>query len=225
MTRLPSAGAPKPEAGFVTFHTLVLDRPEHVPDVVDLVTGEVSERLRHSRGFRSSRIHVSADGRTVITRTLWQGAADHRAAQPPDGAAGGPPSPAGHPAVRTATVFLGRPSPGITGPALGQPPGVVAVATRHLRDPACFPLLMDLLVNGGDWKRHHRGFISATPNLGTDGTTFVNYPMWSDEESYQAWMADPRLSHGQQEIARLEAAPPEYVLCTVTDQIGPPGPR
>ncbi|MFD9322378.1 antibiotic biosynthesis monooxygenase family protein [Streptomyces sp. NPDC060053] len=206
--------APEPEAGLVTFDVLVADGAETVPALVARITDDTTLRLRHSPGFLSSRVHVSADGRSVITRSLWRSEQDHREALRTAEPADGRRSPA-----PTTTAFRGRPAPAISGPALGRPPEVVAVATRHLRHPDCFPLLMDLLEDSAEWKRHHRGFISATPHLGLDGTTFVNYPMWADEDSYRAWMADPRISEGQEEIARLEAAEPEYLLCTVAAHI------
>ncbi|WP_051858587.1 antibiotic biosynthesis monooxygenase family protein [Streptomyces cellulosae] len=210
---------PAHEPGFVTFDTLTAEQPETADALVDAIVAEAAGRLRHSPGFLSSRVHVSPDRRTVVHRALWRGAADHHAAFPDGGDAGVSTALTNRPGVRTATAFRGSPAPGINGPQFGRQPGWVAVATRHLRDRDSFDALTGLLASSGEWKRHHRGFISATPHISRDGLTFVNYAMWEDADSYRAWMADPRISEGQEEIARLESAPPEYVLCTVAADI------
>ncbi|MGP4087158.1 putative quinol monooxygenase [Streptomyces sp. KR55] len=201
-----------PEPGFVTFDTLTAEVPRTADELVEALVTEAAGRLRHSRGFIASRVHVSDDRRTVIHRCLWRDAADHHAA------ADRLKELANRPGVQTAKAFGGTPAPGLHGPQLGAQPGRLAVATRYLH-PGSYDALADLLARSGAWKRHHKGFISATPHITPDGLTFVNYAMWATEDSYRAWMADPRISEGQEEIARLEAAPPEYVLCTVAADI------
>ncbi|GHH30528.1 antibiotic biosynthesis monooxygenase [Streptomyces lanatus] len=202
-----------PEPGFTTFDTLTTQSPDAARELAEALITEAATRLRHSPGFLSSRVHVGDDRRTVIHRGLWRDAADHHAA------ADRLKELADRPGVQTAKTFAGTPAPGLHGPRTGVLPGRVAVATRHLRDPESYPALMDLLNRSGDWKRHHRGFITATPHISPDQLTFVNYATWEDEDSYRAWMADPRISEGQEEIARLEAAPAEYVLCAVVADI------
>ncbi|MGW0565207.1 hypothetical protein ACWDZ4_32580 [Streptomyces sp. NPDC003016] len=210
---------PAPEAGFVTFDVLTAERPETADELVAALVAESTARTRHSPGFLSSRVHVSADRRTVIHRGRWRDAADHWTALAGNRTADVLTALSSRPGVRAVTAFRGTPAPGIDGPQLGGQPAYVAVATRHLRGRESFDALMDLLARSGAWKRHHRGFISATPHISPDGRTFVNYAMWADEDSYHAWMADPRIFEGQEEIARLEGAPPEYVLCTVAADI------
>jgi hypothetical protein len=192
-------------AGFVAFDTLT-------GEPVDAAVAEVAERFSGRAGFVSARVHVSLDGLVVVTRSLWRDGADHRLAVEEFAAANSPDA-------RTTATFRGTPVESILGPQVGEKPGVVAVATRYLRDRTSFDALMGLLAVSGEWKRHHRGFIAATPYLGVDGTTFLNYPMWTDEGAYRAWMADPRIAEGQDEIARLEAAPPSYLVCTVAADV------
>ncbi|WP_093798122.1 antibiotic biosynthesis monooxygenase [Streptomyces sp. Wb2n-11] len=210
---------PAPEAGFVTFDVLAAERPETADELVDAITAESTARTRHSPGFISSRVHVSTDRRTVVHRGQWRGAADHRAALADGRTPDVLTALSNRPDVRAVTAFRGAPAPGIDGPRLGARPEYVAVATRHLHGRESFDTLMGLLARSGEWKRRHRGFISTTPHISPDGRTFVNYVMWADESSYHAWMADPRISEGQEEIARLEEAPPAYVLCTVAADI------
>jgi hypothetical protein len=145
------------------------------------------------------------DGGAVVIRAVWPDEASHRATS----------GLAGRRGVLSTTTFGGTAAPGLHGPAAGRAPGIVAVATRHFAGRDSADAVLRLLGESGDWKRGFPGFISATPYLSHDGRTFVNYPMWVDEAAYRAWMADPRIAEGQQEIARLEVAPPEYLVCRV----------
>ncbi|MEU3554301.1 antibiotic biosynthesis monooxygenase [Streptomyces fragilis] len=207
------------KAGFAAFHVFGVRRPAAAGRLGAVLAEAVAERLPRRPGFVSARVHRTTDDTRVVTRILWRDRKDHAAAVE-DGVLPAALREGGRgPGNRPVVEFLGTPVPGITGPQEGEPPGVVAVATRHLRDGASFHSLMGLLERSEEWKRHHPGFIRATPYRGLDGVTFVNYPEWADEESYRAWMADPRLPRGQEEIARLEAARPEYLLCTVTAHI------
>jgi hypothetical protein len=61
------------------------------------------------------------------------------------------------------------------------------------------------------------GFVGATAYLSADGRTFLNYPRWVDEAAYRAYMADPRITEGQEDIAVLETAPPEFVECRILE--------
>lgn len=107
--------------------------------------------------------------------------------------------------------WSGAEAPGIAGPAAGTAPAVAAVAVRHLRDPDSARSVLALLRRTGvEWKQTFPGFVAATPFLGADGTTLVNYPRWTSVASYDAWMADPRMRSGQQEVGEHESAPPEY---------------
>ncbi|MEV5432625.1 antibiotic biosynthesis monooxygenase [Streptomyces sp. NPDC052701] len=169
-------------------------------------------------GFLLSRVHIALDGRAVVHHTRWSGEARHSASRPGPAGAGAPRAPERMPGVLSATSFRGAPAGGITGPAAGRAPGIVAVATRHFAGPRQARAVLDLLHRTGEWKRDFDGFISATPYLDHDGRTFVNYPMWTDRSAYDAWMADPRIAEGQGEIARLETAPPEYLVCTVASE-------
>jgi quinol monooxygenase YgiN len=202
------------ESTLVTFDEIVVERS----DIADLVVSETVDllgSLRRDPGFVTARVHLSVDRHRVIVRAEWPGDAA-------DAAHGTLASLARREQARAGSTFVGRAAPGLSGPRAGREPGIVAIATRHLRDRAAVDQLMALLSASGEWKRFHPGFIEATPHIGLDEATFVNYPMWTDEKSYRAWMADPKIAEGQEEIARLEVAPPSYVLCTVAAHIANP---
>jgi quinol monooxygenase YgiN len=213
------------EGGFVTFGVLRTDGARTSAEVAAAITAEVTEWVRYAPGFVSSRVHVGVEGDVVVHRGEWTGEAAYRASFEDNPAGGRLHKLAGWPGVTGSAVFRGTPAPGIAGPAAGRLPGTVVVATRHLSGPAATRKLLGRLTDSGAWKRDSPGFVSATPYVDRDGRTFVNYPAWLDRESYDAWMADPRVPAGQQEIARLEVAPPEYLLCTVVSDIaaGPAG--
>lgn len=218
-------GRDRPAAGFVTFGVLRVDGPGTAAELVGILTEEVTRWVRHTEGFVSARVHVSLDGGTVVNRGQWTSEEDYHSSfrsRPADGVL---PTIAGRPGVLAATVFTGTPAPGIEGPQAAEEPGVVAVATRHLSGHESAVEVTGLLARSGEWKRHHPGFISATPYLSQDGTTFINYPMWVNEFAYCSWMRDPRITEGQEEIARLEVAPPEYLLCTVAAEVEAPAPQ
>lgn len=216
MTSAEPAAGP----GFVTFGVLRADRPETADALVGLLTGEVTRWVRHTEGFVSSRVHVGTDGTTVVNRGEWTGEEAYRTSFEgnPEGAV--LRSLGTRRGVLAASVFRGRPAaPPLEGPAVNARPGVAVVATRHLGDRASARTVLEMLADSGAWKRHHPGFVSAAPCVDEGGTTLVNYPTWVDETSYREWMADPRISEGQEELARLEVAPPEYLLCRVAAQV------
>ncbi|MGW0394714.1 antibiotic biosynthesis monooxygenase [Streptomyces sp. NPDC003042] len=213
------ARRPRPEVGFVTFGVLRADTPETAAELTAILTGEVEGWVRHTPGFISSRVHLSADGTTVVNCGEWTTEAAYRTSFQENPAGGVLHTLGSRSGVLAATVFSGTPAPGVEGPQVTEQPGVVVIATRHLDGHESARRVLDLLSDSGEWKRDFPGFISATPYLNRDGTTFINYPMWVNEVAYQAWMADPRISQGQEELARLEVAPPEYLLCTVAAQV------
>ncbi|MEO3972644.1 antibiotic biosynthesis monooxygenase [Streptomyces sp. CAU 1734] len=214
----PAAPA-DPETGFVTFGVLRTEGPEAAAEVITVLTAEVREWVRYTPGFISSRVHISADGATVINRGEWTSEAAYRTSFRENPAGAVLHGLGSRPGVIGASVFSGVPAEGFTGPEASAEPGVVMVATRHLDGHESARALLELLSRSGQWKREFPGFISVTPYLGRDGTTFVSYPMWVNEAAYRSWTEDPRISEGQQEVARLEVAPPEYVLCTVAAQV------
>ncbi|CAG7657833.1 putative quinol monooxygenase [Actinacidiphila bryophytorum] len=210
---------PSAEPGFVTFGVLHTDGARASADAAAAITAEVREWVRHAPGFVSSRVHLGVADDVVVHRGEWTDPESYRTSFQDSPAAGRLHGAAGWPGVTGATVFRGAPAAGISGPAAGRRPGTVVVATRHLSGPAATAALLGLLHGSGEWKRDSPGFVSATPYVDADGRTFVNYPVWVDRAAYDAWMADPRIPAGQQEIARLEVAPPEYLLCTVVSDI------
>ncbi|MEG3631661.1 putative quinol monooxygenase [Streptomyces poriticola] len=209
-----------PGPGFVTFGVLRVDGAGTAAELVGILTDEVRSWVRHTPGFISSRVHVNADRTVVINRGEWTDEAAYRTSFKENPAGGVLHALGARPGVLAATVFSGAPAtPVVEGPESGEQPGVVVVATRHLGGRESADAVLDLLASSGEWKREFPGFISATPYVDQDGTTFINYPMWVSEVAYQAWMGDPRIAEGQEELARLEVAPPEYVLCTVAAQV------
>lgn len=222
-----SMSSPEPSswAMCAVFAVLRVDGPEAADGLVKVIGDEYRRRVRHEPDFVSARVHIGADGLSVVNRVQWVRA--RGCPSPRERFAHGPDTEVlrdliRRPGVVSGTFFHGAPAPGLQGPEahLSDRPGVVAVATRHLDGTdESFRELMDLLTRSGEWKRGFPGFISATPYIDPDRKTFINYPMWADERAYRAWMADPRISEGQEEIARLEVAPPEYLLCTVADQV------
>lgn len=198
-------------ASFTAIDHLLTDRPGSADDLAGHAVAAVEE-LRSAKGFVAGRVHIGVDRRIVSTRTLWRRHDDYLRTRGQDPAAGILAPLAGRPGVHLAATFQGTPGPHITGPQADQTPGVVAIATRVLRDADAFDPLLRLFFASAGWKRQHRGFISATPHMGLDGHTFVMYPMWTDAGSYAAWNNDPRVGEGQAEIAALEAVPPVYVL-------------
>ncbi|PSJ25305.1 hypothetical protein B7P34_28830 [Streptosporangium nondiastaticum] len=216
---MTAVGASAPEVGWVTFGTLKADSPRTAAALVESITREVTAWVRHTPGFVSARTHLSVDGTTVVNRGQWESETLYREFFQENPAAAVLRSLADHPGVLEATVFAGTEAPGLQGPEAGAEPGMVAVATRHLAGGDSAAALMELLADSGEWKRSFPGFISATPHFSKDGTAFVNYPMWVSEVAYRSWMADPRIGEGQAEIARLEVAPPQYLVCTVASHI------
>ncbi|MER6808878.1 antibiotic biosynthesis monooxygenase [Spirillospora sp. NPDC000708] len=185
-------------AEHVTFEIFRTDGPATAGALVEAAKGLLDPV--------TARVHTALDDMAVVIRTVRPDAASsHTTGKLAD-----------HAGVLSTTTFQGTSVPGLTGPEAGREPGIVAVATRHFAGRDSAAAVLRLLAGSGEWKRDFPGFISATPYLSPDGRTFVNYPMWVDEAAYRAWMADPRIAEGQEEIARLEVAPPEYLVCRVT---------
>lgn len=204
---MESMNDPHAAAGFVTFDVLRLDGSETSGAVVDALASDVRARTARVAGFISSRIHVSLDGGTVAIRVEWVSEAD---------CVPGSHSVAG---VASATAFEGIPAALIEGPSAEEPAGVVSIATRHVGSQKSAHALARHLVETADWKRDFPGFVSATAYISMDGATYVNYPQWVSEDAQRAYMADPRNAAAQGGIARLEVAPPEFVMCTVAAHI------
>jgi len=175
---------------YATFDTIPAD---HAAELVK----EVRERVRYERGFVRAHVLLSLDRSTTVIHCRW----DRETASPLASWPGAVVTSAG-----------GFETAGISGAEPGAPPGIAAVATRHLTGPEAARNLGELLLRSERWKRRVPGFIGATAYLSADGRTYLNYPQWTDERAYRAYMADPRIAEGQREIARLEAAPPEFVL-------------
>ncbi|ONI90818.1 hypothetical protein ALI144C_02365 [Actinosynnema sp. ALI-1.44] len=212
---MTSAHARSAGPDFFTFETLRVDRPETAGVLADILVGEVRDHARHTAGFVTGRVHLGVDGTTVVSCGQWGSAADHSnstKAGPGRGALG---SLANRPEVTAATTFGGTRAAGVDGPAAAEPPGFVAVATRHVAGHESASAMVDLLVQSGEWKRDFPGFISATPYISLDGKTFVNYPQWVNEAAFHRYMAAPRIAEGQAAVASLEVAPAEFVLCRV----------
>ncbi|MTD54522.1 putative quinol monooxygenase [Amycolatopsis pithecellobii] len=209
-------------AQFATFEILRVDGAAAATALADRIAGETTTWIRHLPGFAAGHVHISLDGTTVVHHLLWETEEAYRMWYFGSAASQVLAELTKGPQVLAATARSGLAAPGLSGPAAGEPPGIVAVATRHLGGRDSAVAVLELLARSGDWKRAFPGFISATPYVSQDGRTFVNYPMWTDEAAYRAWMADPRISEGQQEIARLETAAPEYLVCSVAARIGIP---
>ncbi|MFJ7773356.1 hypothetical protein ACIQ1J_34495 [Streptomyces sp. NPDC097107] len=211
-----------PEPGFVTFGVLRTDSPEAARRLVGLITGEVDRWVRHTDGFHSARTHVSLDGATVVQSGRWADEKRYRDSflRHPEGRV--LHTLGGRPEVRAASGFSGFPAAGVRGPAAGRAPGLVGFAVRRLTGPESARAVLGLLARSGEWKRTSPGFISASPYIGPDGTTFVNCPMWVDRDAYDSYMKHPDIAEGLEEVARLEVAPPEFLLCTVAADIGAP---
>jgi heme-degrading monooxygenase HmoA len=204
---------------FAAFNICHLAEPAAAGEIVAALAAAVDARVRTAPGFLLSRVHLTLDGSTLVHHTRWAGEREYRVWCPDDAAIGDPDHPYRHPAVRTAVTVTGTAAGGIRGPAVGQPPRVVAVAIRHFAGHESAETVLGLLHRSGEWKRDHPGFIAADVCLSPDGRTFVNYPAWTERGAYEAWMADPRISAGQAEIARLELAPPQYYVCTVEHDV------
>ncbi|WP_394833061.1 hypothetical protein LVJ94_41820 [Pendulispora rubella] len=194
---MPSAEPPHAHATFVSIERVAVHDAAAAARVIDDATTRGSV-FRATEGFLGDQIHQSADHHTVIHRVEW---ASEAAA-----AASG---------IRAVSAFLGWTAPALHGPNDTDVPGVASLATRHLRGRESYDALLALMAQSGAWKRNFPGFIFAIPHLGLDGRTFVMYTAWVDHSAYRAWISDPRLSVGQEEIARLEVAPPEYLLCEI----------
>ncbi|POX63172.1 hypothetical protein C3492_13635 [Streptomyces sp. Ru62] len=219
----PQPGSvPAASAHAAAFEVLRVDAAATADTLMSVIAREVTAHIVEAPGFLLSRLHVALDGRAVVHHTRWRSEADYRASGLGDVRAGALRGLHRRPGVVSATVFLGAPAGGISGPAAGRAPGVVAVATRHFAGPRQAGEVVALLHRTGTWKRDFPGFIRATPYLSPDRRTFVNYPMWTDRAAYDAWMADPRIAEGQSEISRYETAPPEYLVCTVASETAAP---
>lgn len=186
-------------SGYATFDITSVDGL----GTIDVLTARNDERLAHTDGPVSARIHLSLDGSTVVNGQWWADADHYRAGHRTD--------PAG------STTVSGTQVAEIAGGSAGEHPGFAVLATRHLGGPDDARLLRDLFCRSGEWKSRMAGFVGATAYLSADGRTFLNYPRWVDEAAYRAYMADPRITEGQEDIAVLETAPPEFVECRILE--------
>ncbi|MEV6655077.1 hypothetical protein [Streptomyces sp. NPDC051219] len=220
---MTSVNPPAREAGFATFGVLRTDSPGTATALVGLIAREVNAWVRHSDAFVSSRTHIALDGTSVVHCGRWTDEETYGSSftDRPEGHV--LHTLAGRPGVRSATVFRGAPAAGLHGPAAGLKPGLVGFAVRRLSGAQAARTVHGLLTASGEWKRDCAGFISATPYIGTDGTTFINCPMWVDRSAYDSYMSHPKITEGLEEVARLEVTPPEFLLCTVATEIPAPG--
>ncbi|MFY1681794.1 antibiotic biosynthesis monooxygenase [Micromonospora sp. WMMD730] len=201
---------------FAAFDICRLTEPVAAGRVAAALAGAVDAR---APGFLLSRVHLTLDGATLVHHTRWSDERDYRRWRSDGDAAGRPEDPHRDPAVGAVVTVTGAAAGGIRGPAVGQRPGMVAVAIRHFAGPEPAAAVLRLLHRSGRWKSDHPGFIAADVCLSADGRTFVNYPAWTGRRAYEAWMADPRIGAGQAEVARFESAPPQYLVCTVEHDV------
>jgi heme-degrading monooxygenase HmoA len=197
---------------FAVFDIHQPDSAAEVPGIVAALAADVDTRMRHAPGLLLSRLHASLDGAVAVHHTRWATEPDYRHGRG-----------AGHPGGEAAVTLTGTVAGVIRGPSAGRPPGVVAIAIRHFSGPDPAAVVLGLLHRSAGWKQRHPGFIGAEVTLSADSRTFVNYPAWADRGAYDAWMADPRIATGQAEIARLESAPPRYLVCTVEHDVAGEG--
>ncbi|MFI8102729.1 antibiotic biosynthesis monooxygenase family protein [Streptomyces sp. NPDC086023] len=202
---------PSPEP-FVTFDTWHTESRAAASGLADALAAELRDRYAPAPGFAFARVHLGLDGRTVVTCTEWDAQAHWTAAAAalPAGAA-----------LRTepGSAFRGTRAAHVAGPEAGTAPGIVSIATRHVGTAVAARSLLRHLLDTADWKRTFPGFVSATPFISLDGGTYLNYPQWTDEAAYRAYMTDPRNAAAQGGIAALEVAPPEFVMAVVHAQV------
>lgn len=165
-------------------------------------------------------IHLSVDESVIVYCVRW-------AAAPGTGPSGPHEDVlralSADPSVGSVRTFAGTLAASVDGPAAAEPPGAAVLAIRHVRDHATARDLAGLLARSGDWKRDFPGFVGAAAYVSDDGTDYVNYPRWTDEERYHAYMADPRNARDQPSIASLETAKPEMIRCGPALAAGGPG--
>lgn len=213
--------------GYAVFEELRTDVPETAEELVVLLAAEVREWVSRREGFLSARLHLSLDRTTVVSRVEWA-EEKHFIATAESCPADSPlRSLSERPGVLSHTSFGGIPESGLDGPAAGRQAGIMCFALRHVGGRDNARALAALLRDSGGWKHRHPGFVSATPYISNDGSTYVNYPQWEDEKSFRAYMDHPANSAGQESVAQLETAPPRLVLCTLAEQIDawPAGPE
>lgn len=203
-----------------TFTVLRTDAPITAERVLDAVRRAAT--TSHVPGFGSARLYLTDDRDTVVVLGQWASAEAYAAALADHPGIAGWQDAAELPGVHVGTSSACRAVPGLDGPAAGEPEGVTVVAIRHLT-PGAADNVLELLERSGGWKRSFPGFIAATPYVSADGTVFVNHARWADEEAYRAWMGDPRISEGQEEIAAHETAPAEYLRCAFVAHVEPAG--
>ncbi|MFE3380451.1 methyltransferase domain-containing protein [Streptomyces anulatus] len=216
---MTTATATGGQVGYVTFEELKVDEPGTADELVGVLATEVRTWVRYVDGFVSARIHLSLDGTHVVSRVEWTSEEHFRASLrcgPEDSPLRTLPD---RPGVVSVSAFAGTPAAGLEGPAATERPGIVSVAKRHVKNQEAAQDLARLLRTSGDWKREHPGFISAAPYIGLDGTMYVNYPQWTSQESFRAYMDDPRNAAGLDAVAALETAPPDIVMCLLVEHI------
>ncbi|MBZ3906418.1 hypothetical protein [Streptomyces griseiscabiei] len=199
--------------GFRTFLVLRTDGTGVAQEAVRALVEQTSDPSRPD-GFLSSRIHLGLDGDVVVHSVAWRDETSARDGYPAR-VEEALLDRLGRKALLRTDLVGGTPEPGVRGPSANSPPGLVCVAVRHVADRAAAEAMADLLRRSGDWKKDFPGFVSATPYIGTDGRTYVNYPQWTDRGAFDAYMSDRRNVDGQQGISALEVAPPDLFLCTL----------
>ncbi|MFD8571782.1 class I SAM-dependent methyltransferase [Streptomyces sp. NPDC059639] len=205
--------------GHVVFEEIRTSAPDVAQRLIGALGAELRRAARPAEGFVSARLHLGTDKTTVVLRVEWE-AERHAAAA----AARLPRSSAlsalsDEPGVLSCTSFTGTPERGIAGPAADRAAGLTYYARRHTDDPDKARAVIDLLSASGRWKQRIPGFIDATPYLGADGTTLVNYPQWVSPDAFHRAMEDPHHAQTQDRLALLESAPATLVACTPVEQI------
>lgn len=180
------------------------------PGDADALAAQVALRFKQW-DYLTSHVYVSDDGTQVVHCGEWTTESPAPpTANPGDDVLPGLSMEFGAQVVRN---FVGSLLVSIDGAAAAEPPGVAVLATRHVKDADAAGALGDLLVQSGEWKQYLPGFIGATAYLSADGREFLNYPRWVDAAAYEAYMADPRIAEGQNAIATVEEAKPEFIRC------------
>ncbi|HJP80747.1 MAG TPA: hypothetical protein VJ914_41150 [Pseudonocardiaceae bacterium] len=180
------------------------------PGDANALAAQVALRFKQL-DYQTSHVYVSNDGTQVVHCAEWTtDSPTLPTASPGDDMLPGLSKEFGAEVVRN---FVGSLLVSIDGPAAAAPPGVAVLATRHVKDADAAGALGELLVQSGEWKQYLPGFIGAAAYLSADGREFLNYPRWVDAAAYDAYMADPRIAEGQNAIATVEEAKPEFIRC------------
>jgi quinol monooxygenase YgiN len=179
------------------------------PAEAEPVAQRLAALLRRRPGPLTSDIHLSVDGAMVVHCGRWPagsavapGHADDLGREMSDG-----------PGVRSVQSFAGDLAVSVDGADPGARAGVAVLAIRHTGTLAAARELEGLLRATGSWKREMAGFIGAAAYISPGGREFINYPRWTDDDAYAAYMADPHIAASQGAIASNETAPPQMIRC------------